>query len=1481
MITTHKRPIAALLTLVILYAYVMTGSPGMLVAYAAALEPVEVDLSDPRGRYDNAISTDGQNPTLSWYAFVNEVNNDPNNGSGKTYTLHRDIVINFTDNNAHTSFIRTFSGTLDGGFHTVYLHGTLINSFDMYQNTTDKINVDNNVGMIRHLRNGTVRNLRIKTLANGTYEEARLSHDGDKTYMGEVVIDATDLWHGRAADTKGGTLIYGAGLLVGMMDGNSTVSQVEAMGGLRVIYNPNMINSNNGIPASQTTLAVGGIVGYMVGYSLSRIERCHNEIDVTVQVSGEYAGGNIDDDGENRNLAFASLAGGVVGGILDNYLATVTDCFSSGTISNTAASSMSRLEVRKPSLVKITEMITYQAYSGGIVGGIIPGILYNIPSIQEDAGNWISAGHRNGSGAISNNASVASSITTSAQITDIRKKNDTEADTTQTANVFAGSGSIIGYSIDIGYMTGWSNNRGFVPAGTGIRANAPAATSSLTIPNKYSSNSGGEYTSPAGLFVYRDISNTNSSYFPKAGTTGAICTAYTDKDALAAAMVNSNMQVWESGGRHGFRLKWRVWDRTDTIVIDAVRQPANNDYTITLKKDNNQPLTAGDNVRFKLGYTINWRPASPTGATIQWTEIPDKQPRANVTIQDAPPSGVSYYYQIATFPPSVPSPAAIYPDWSVYTGPIDVSASLGSSVYVFAQNSGVYANGMNQSSLVSFALPATPPAPLPSDAVSLTKTGTGNAAQSRSDETLPASESEAFPYQGGSFLLGAEFLKDNGRAMNGYTYESIDVETGNVPITLTAWFEKTKPYPETKKATYTVTPDNVRPAAPKVSPLPGSSDIDDITLELVGIPGGEQANYEIYYTQTYDAVGTAPGTSESGSTKKYTGTPIPFTTGQSVMTIRAVVVRKDTGVVSMESKAIYTSLDRQKRNPLQLEVAPDATSTTRQSFNEATYYNENHVFYFKHPDLSDSEFRNGTVYYTFDGSTPSSTSPSTFQYVFEQGLTRNNGLSGEASVTLKAFYRSAGYPDSETATFQIRFKKTAGMPRYWVYYEDEVSSGVTERVDAVHNALRTQGAKLSVQAAEADFPTGFELRDDPADSSQKAVFLDPASFPDIRQAVEANNRTAALEAYRKLLPRIFYSVSYTGTDPSATPTQEAIVMVPNVYDKNSNLLIAEDIGTQLPLEGNEGQELRIRLQSKSRPGLLDFDDGQVSEPISFIIRGQLAPPTATPDHNSRITLNSKISLFTSEANALIYYTVDGPDPEVIWTPPDAANPNWRYEPANADTLLYSGPISVPDTASGNLLIKAVTVSRDNSRGSSSQASFLYVLEDRPSAVSASPAAGEVLQGTQVRLNPNTEGATVYYEIAYDGAEPSDPTQQSNHYSEAVPIVVERETWIKAVAYKDGVISDVISSFRYTVASKVAVPVPDIPGGRVVERGTTLTLSSGTSGASIIYTTDGSDPANAGNPNRRYGSSIVLNTAATATATSVTASTSAPMPRRPA
>ena len=152
-----------------------------------------------------------------------------------------------------------------------------------------------------------------------------------------------------------------------------------------------------------------------------------------------------------------------------------------------------------------------------------------------------------------------------------------------------------------------------------------------------------------------------------------------------------------------------------------------------------------------------------------------------------------------------------------------------------------------------------------------------------------------------------------------------------------------------------------------------------------------------------------------------------------------------------------------------------------------------------------------------------------------------------------------------------------------------------------------------------------------------------------------------------------------------------------------------------------------------------------------------------------------------------------------------------------------------------------------------RASKIVVTYEAPTKVATptfDPAAGAVASGTEVTISCGTDGATIYYTT--DG---TDPTTSSTAYAPASKPTITAATTIKAYAVKDGLTDSEIASASYTIALPCATPTFSEPEGEV-DKGTTVTITCATDGATIYYTTDGTTPTTSSS---EYSSALTINT----------------------
>ncbi|MBW6515421.1 MAG: chitobiase/beta-hexosaminidase C-terminal domain-containing protein [Candidatus Cloacimonetes bacterium] len=114
-----------------------------------------------------------------------------------------------------------------------------------------------------------------------------------------------------------------------------------------------------------------------------------------------------------------------------------------------------------------------------------------------------------------------------------------------------------------------------------------------------------------------------------------------------------------------------------------------------------------------------------------------------------------------------------------------------------------------------------------------------------------------------------------------------------------------------------------------------------------------------------------------------------------------------------------------------------------------------------------------------------------------------------------------------------------------------------------------------------------------------------------------------------------------------------------------------------------------------------------------------------------------------------------------------------------------------------------------------------------------PPGGTYTSPQTVTIFCATKGATIRYTT--DG---TDPTESSPEYT--IPKEISKDTTLKARAYKDGWIESEIAEAVYTITRTVASPEFNPPGG-TYKIPQVVTITCATEGATIRYTTDGTDP----------------------------------------
>ena len=215
----------------------------------------------------------------------------------------------------------------------------------------------------------------------------------------------------------------------------------------------------------------------------------------------------------------------------------------------------------------------------------------------------------------------------------------------------------------------------------------------------------------------------------------------------------------------------------------------------------------------------------------------------------------------------------------------------------------------------------------------------------------------------------------------------------------------------------------------------------------------------------------------------------------------------------------------------------------------------------------------------------------------------------------------------------------------------------------------------------------------------------------------------------------------------------------------------------------------------------------------------VAQPTITPGTSAN-TEKVTVAISCATSGAEIYYTTDGTEPY------DGTYP---YDASKLSGTKYTVTITISSTAT----VKAVAVMTGYK--ASSIAIATYTISKKVETPTFTPSGGQYSEAQSVAISTETVGASIYYTM--DGTTPTDKSILYNG-----PIEVNSSKTIKAIATKSGYEQSGVGTSSYTIKkATVATPTFSLAEGTYGED-KSITISCETTGATIYYTTDGSDPA---------------------------------------
>lgn len=203
----------------------------------------------------------------------------------------------------------------------------------------------------------------------------------------------------------------------------------------------------------------------------------------------------------------------------------------------------------------------------------------------------------------------------------------------------------------------------------------------------------------------------------------------------------------------------------------------------------------------------------------------------------------------------------------------------------------------------------------------------------------------------------------------------------------------------------------------------------------------------------------------------------------------------------------------------------------------------------------------------------------------------------------------------------------------------------------------------------------------------------------------------------------------------------------------------------------------------------------------------VSTPTFSPDGGSHID-SVEVTLACATEGATIGYTLDDSTP-------------------TTSSSVYDTPL----TLTTNTTVKALAWKTGMINSSVASADFIVTAASQVVMPTITPNGGTYVDSVEVTLASLTEGASLSYTL--DG---STPTTNSLLYS--TPFTLTSNTTVKVFGWKVGMTDSTLVSANFVV--KLATPTLS-PNGGSFSDSVEVTLACTSPGATLFYTTDGSDP----------------------------------------
>ncbi len=420
-----------------------------------------------------------------------------------------------------------------------------------------------------------------------------------------------------------------------------------------------------------------------------------------------------------------------------------------------------------------------------------------------------------------------------------------------------------------------------------------------------------------------------------------------------------------------------------------------------------------------------------------------------------------------------------------------------------------------------------------------------------------------------------------------------------------------------------------------------------------------------------------------------------------------------------------------------------------------------------------------TIYYTTDGSTPTTSSA-----VYTGALTFTQ------TTTLKAMAAASGMTNSGVASATYTVQQPVATPTF--------SPG---------GGTYTGSVTVSISDASSG-ATIYYTTDGSTPTTSSAVYSGALTFTQ-------TTTLKAMAAASGMTNSGVASATYTVQQPVATPTfspgggtYTGSVTV-SISDATSGATIYYTTNGSTPTTSSAVYTGALTFTQTTTLKAMAAASGMTNSGVAsatYTVQQQVATPTFSPGGGT-YTGSVTVSINDASSGATIYYTTNGSTP-------------------TTSSAVYTGALTFTQTTT----LKAMAAA--SGMTNSGVANATYTVQQQVATPTFSPGGGTYTGSVTVSINDASSGATIYYTT--NG---STPTTSSAVYSGALTFT--QTTTLKAMAAASGMTNSGVANATYTVQQQsftLTVSKTDLGGGTVTSSPAGINCGSTCSATYVSGTT---------------------------------------------